>query len=355
VKDKVSIEELVKARFESATAPVPAGAWEALQAKAALSQAATAATSASSGLSFTSGILSGLITSALLVGGTTIIQQNLRNQHTLENTQVVESTYNETIDTHVSANSFDETKVSALEKNEDSQSTLEITKKQNTNVEIVTEEINVESFEEAVEQIEVIEIPKEQISITEVAEANFESSIQSNKVGGASPLEVAFKAPDNVTRAVWDAGDGSPKVKGLSYEHTFDQPGTYTVTMIAQRDNGEFYQDQMMVSVADDDPANQDVITEEKVSIEVPNVFTPNSDGYNDEYLISVNNAVELQLSVYNSAGRVVYQQRSQQIAWDGKELDGSDAPTGTYFYQLKVVLSDGGVEIKKGSLTLTR
>jgi gliding motility-associated-like protein len=289
------------------------------------------------------------------VGGSTIVQQNLRDQQISENTHIVESAHNEAIDFNVPANNIDHTNVSDLEKNEDSQSNLEVAKKQNANVEIVTEEINVESFEEAVEQIEVVEIPQEQISITEVAEANFESSIQSNKVGGESPLEVAFKAPENVTRAVWDAGDGSPKIEGLTYEHTFEQPGTYTVTMIAQRDNGEFYQDQMMVSVAAEDSENQDIVTEEKLNIEVPNVFTPNSDGYNDEYLISVDNAAELQLSVFNSAGRVVYQKRSQQIAWDGKELDGSDAPTGTYFYQLKVVMSDGGVEIKKGSLTLTR
>lgn len=355
MEDKVSIEELVKARFESATAPVPQGAWKALQAKSATIQlpSSVAANSTSIGASFTSGILSGLIASAILVGGSSTIQQHVSsNQKILDIEEITankkENSYSQnTIQQVVNQQSSKQnTTVNEHSTNQVSTSS-QLTE---TTVEITEEE----NFEEAFERVKMPEAGQEQLSNSIAAEAGFESSIQANKVVGESSLSVFVEAPSGVTRAVWDAGDGSPKAEGLRYEHTYTEAGTYTVTMIAQRSSGEFYQDQLLVTVSDNSE-NEELEFKETAAIKIPNVFTPNSDGYNDEFIVSVDSASELQLSIYNSVGRLVHQERSQQIAWDGKELDGSDAPTGTYFYQLKIVMPDGSFELKKGSITLNR
>ncbi len=100
----------------------------------------------------------------------------------------------------------------------------------------------------------------------------------------------------------------------------------------------------------------------EPVKLKIPNVFTPNSDGTNDYFIISLdrgsdtpnNNAggkrghrdsgleyenyeplssyyERADLTVFNRWGRIVYQSSNYQNDWDGGDL--SD---GTYFYVLK-------------------
>jgi gliding motility-associated-like protein len=89
----------------------------------------------------------------------------------------------------------------------------------------------------------------------------------------------------------------------------------------------------------------------------LPNVFTPNDDGYNDVF--SANFDVETNdnsgltircprfvknviLHVYNRWGAEVYQYQSQDandtsIRWDGTESNGRELATGTYYYRAEV------------------
>ncbi|TAJ14765.1 hypothetical protein DMA11_04340 [Marinilabiliaceae bacterium JC017] len=83
-------------------------------------------------------------------------------------------------------------------------------------------------------------------------------------------------------------------------------------------------------------------------SILVPNAFSPNSDGYNDLFVISgIDNMSSSSLEVYNRWGTIVYRSKGQKYAndWDGKANAGSmvsigeDLPNGTYFYVFKVAV----------------
>ena len=100
----------------------------------------------------------------------------------------------------------------------------------------------------------------------------------------------------------------------------------------------------------------------EPVKLKIPNVFTPNGDGTNDYFIISLENGSDTpaggsnnglrdgstpaeyesyeplnryyessELTIFNRWGRIVYHSNDYQNNWDGDNL-----PDGTYFYVLK-------------------
>ncbi|GAB4248955.1 MAG: hypothetical protein Kow0079_01390 [Vicingaceae bacterium] len=89
----------------------------------------------------------------------------------------------------------------------------------------------------------------------------------------------------------------------------------------------------------------------------VPNVFTPNGDGVNDEFRISgiydpCLDAVEI--SIYNRWGILVYESTDIDFAWDGKNKAGNDCPAGTYFIMLKGKYAEQTVD-RNHTITLLR
>ncbi|MBL7921106.1 MAG: gliding motility-associated C-terminal domain-containing protein [Bacteroidia bacterium] len=64
-------------------------------------------------------------------------------------------------------------------------------------------------------------------------------SVVSNLEKGCSPIIVTFNTPSaNTGTGLWNLGDGSDPMPGLSVTHTFDIPGSYTVTFNYQDDIG---------------------------------------------------------------------------------------------------------------------
>lgn len=74
-----------------------------------------------------------------------------------------------------------------------------------------------------------------------------------------------------------------------------------------------------------------DVIPVSPSTIDVPNVFTPNGDGANDQWIIQTTEGACV-VSVYDPAGRKVFEEQGSPVIWDGN-YSGSAAPEGTYFY----------------------
>lgn len=69
--------------------------------------------------------------------------------------------------------------------------------------------------------------------------------------------------------------------------------------------------------------------------LEMPNVFTPNADGKNDEYIPVFQQNITLKsFTILNRWGNVMYE-NDVEIKWDGK-VHGSDAVSGTYFYLVR-------------------
>jgi gliding motility-associated-like protein len=92
----------------------------------------------------------------------------------------------------------------------------------------------------------------------------------------------------------------------------------------------------------------------------IPNAFTPNGDGKNDEFRILFKGDMFIVIfSIYNRYGERVYSisnTNDQTLGWDGK-FKGVDAELGTYYYYAKIICGNKAnhvVELK-GDITLVR
>ncbi len=95
--------------------------------------------------------------------------------------------------------------------------------------------------------------------------------------------------------------------------------------------------------------------------IVIPNVFTPNNDGYNDSFYASTiypDGVLEFKMTIFNRWGRVVHTLENIDETWDGT-INGTLAADSVYFWVCEYAIFDltGKVSFRKrqGSLTLIR
>lgn len=86
----------------------------------------------------------------------------------------------------------------------------------------------------------------------------------------------------------------------------------------------------------------------------VPNVFTPNGDLKNDILYVYGNYVAGIHFRIFNQWGEMIFASQNMANGWDGS-YKGKQQPVGVYVYVLKVVLQDGVVVNKTGSINLIR
>ena len=189
---------------------------------------------------------------------------------------------------------------------------------------------------------------------------------------GEAPLNVDFQIENENNSATYewylynaiDRIDGPVETRdSLLNDDTFDMirnysylhPGVYNVKVIATSND-----DESCVYISDLKSVTVDVSL-----FEVPNVFTPNGDGANDEFKLRLYSVKSYSVKIFNRWGRLVYEFQESDVSpgldnkksskgWNGK-INGKLASPGTYFY---VVEAEGREEegkhyTEKGALTL--
>ncbi len=68
--------------------------------------------------------------------------------------------------------------------------------------------------------------------------------------------------------------------------------------------------------------------------ITIPNSFSPNGDGMNDEFKAVYNCAVSFQMLVFNQWGNIIFQAGDIATGWDGT-YKGEPVPSGNYTYRI--------------------
>lgn len=86
----------------------------------------------------------------------------------------------------------------------------------------------------------------------------------------------------------------------------------------------------------------------------MPTVFTPNGDGYNDEFRPTYTSINEYEIWIYNTMGKAMYESKDITVGWDGT-YKGNDAPIGAYYYVVKAKGVDGVDYKLKGTVSLVR
>jgi gliding motility-associated-like protein len=76
-------------------------------------------------------------------------------------------------------------------------------------------------------------------------------------------------------------------------------------------------------------------------SLYIPNSFSPNDDGNNDEFIAIGNGVASFEMQVFNRWGELVFKSNSISVGWDGKFLN-LPAPMGVYVYEVKAIDSAG-------------
>ncbi len=91
----------------------------------------------------------------------------------------------------------------------------------------------------------------------------------------------------------------------------------------------------------------------------IPNVFSPNNDGLNDQFILfDAGDITEIiSLKIFNRYGGLVYAVNNFQSLetdkfWDGR-FKGKIVPTGVYVYLVEVEFKDGAKELISGAVTV--
>ena len=92
--------------------------------------------------------------------------------------------------------------------------------------------------------------------------------------------------------------------------------------------------------------------------IYVPNVFSPNDDGINDEFRVFAQDVIRFNLRVYNRWGGLLFESNDPEQHWDPWN-DGEPLSSGVYTWMIEVegYKEDGSIytEVLAGSVTLIR
>lgn len=76
----------------------------------------------------------------------------------------------------------------------------------------------------------------------------------------------------------------------------------------------------------------------------IPNVFTPNYDSVNDVFRPYLDEITEVQYSIYNRYGNLIFETKKLNGFWDGRTTSGEPCTDGVYY----CVLTATGIDGKK-------
>ncbi len=124
----------------------------------------------------------------------------------------------------------------------------------------------------------------------------------------------------------WDFGDNSDTIINSTFNpnHSYTEGGTYTTVLIIEDTVG--CRDTSTLSIT---------ITPPDVSI--PNIFTPNGDGINDEFTLPYEVFKSFHVIISNRWGNVIYNKNNQTgiYIWNGIDVSGQKCHDGVYYYKI--------------------
>lgn len=189
-------------------------------------------------------------------------------------------------------------------------------------------------------------------------DGNQEEEVGSNVIptgqsglGGSAPAEINFRAyvTDGVLHNEWQMSanqDFDPidyRFNQQDLDYTFMDEGTYYLRFVGSNEDGscEAYGDVYTVTIGSSE-------------LRIPNAFSPNGDGINDEWKVGYRSLTKFECWIFDRYGKEVCHLTSADQGWDGK-IGGKTAKPGVYYYVIEAQGADGKKYKKGGDINILR
>lgn len=170
-----------------------------------------------------------------------------------------------------------------------------------------------------------------------------------------------FRDLDEIKREGENSNAPIDSIMIIAYDespvYTYENSGTYIVKMVSKKIS-EF-------NTCVDTVYIENNIVVDTSFIDVPNVFTPNGDGTNDEFVIQFWSMQSLRISIFNRWGKRIHFWENDDIhgfdgtwtesVWDGRLMGGRMASPGVYYFNVEGKGRDGSKRRTNGFFHLFR
>jgi gliding motility-associated-like protein len=149
----------------------------------------------------------------------------------------------------------------------------------------------------------------------------------------------------NSTRYSWSFGDRQKSNTSTeSPVFTYKDTGLYRISLVAYNNEGC------------SDTAVKYIHVLENFLLYIPNAFSPNGDGLNDEFKVEGSAIKEVSYTIYNRWGERIFQSSPEEPSWNGRfDNKGEKAPIGIYLYLLKATDKLNEPYYYKGTVEVVR
>ena len=160
---------------------------------------------------------------------------------------------------------------------------------------------------------------------------------------GIAPLTVtAVSNSQNADNCIWYLNNEEGAIDS-NVPFTLNEEGEYTVRLVCS--NNEGCSDELIRTIS---------VVSGVLTVSIPNSFTPNGDGFNDNFKPTIKGMQDLSFTIFNRWGNQIYTWTDPQGVWDGF-ANGNPSPDGVYFYVMKGVDLSGKTVERSGSITVRR
>lgn len=170
-------------------------------------------------------------------------------------------------------------------------------------------------------------------------------------MGGSAPVEIEFRAftTDAVIHNEWQIASDSEfeyidyRFNEQNFDYSFTEEGTYYVRFVGSNSDGscEVYGETYTIGVGSSE-------------LRIPNAFTPNGDGVNDEWKVAYRSLLSFQCSIFDRYGNELFHFDDPSLGWDGK-YKGKYVNPGVYFYVIEAIGADGKKYKKGGDINIIK
>lgn len=170
-------------------------------------------------------------------------------------------------------------------------------------------------------------------------------------LGGSAPCDISFEAfaTDGIIHHEWQL-TRDPSFENIDFrfntqdlDYSFIEDGSHYVRYIGSNSDGscEYIGDVYEVTVGES-------------QLLVPNAFSPNGDGVNDEWKVAYRSLLSFNCWIFDRQGHQICHLSSPEQGWDGK-IGGRTVESGVFFYVIEATGTNGKKFKKSGDINIVK